>query len=161
MNDQPQDTSLEEPQNSDISASVAEMILGLNETLEEQTITNANTAFNRGCLLGLIPAGVIVLLSYIFTGGSWLAAVLISILMFIGLMLTANLAAHTARESTLARVYQEQIEPQINEIAEKYDLTSAELWELSDEILPAGAPLRNCLEPQPRTEKGKINHGKS
>lgn len=161
MNDQPQDTSLEELQNPDKSDSIEEMILGLNESLEEQTITNANTAFNRGCLLGLIPAGVIVLLSYMLTGGSWLAAVLISILMFIGLMLIANLAAHTARESTLARVYQEQIEPQINKIAEKYDLTSAELSELSDEILPAGAPLRTSLEPQPRPEKGKNNYGKS
>ena len=161
MNDQLQDTSLEELQKPDTSDSITETILGLNETLEEQTITNANTAFNRGCLLGLIPAGVIVLLSFIVTGGSWLAAVLISILMFIGLMLTANLAAHTARDRTLARVYQEQIAPQINEIMEKFDLTSAELWELSDQILPAGAPLRNYLEPQPKPEKRKINHGKS
>lgn len=118
-------------------------IIGLNEQLEEETNSSANYAFNLGCLLGIIPAILIVIIGFFLTGRSWLAAVIISILMLMGLMLFANFVAHTSRERTLDRVFYSEIEPKLSNLRGQTNFNNSEFKDLIDHALPAGAALRN------------------
>jgi len=145
MTDQPSDTGEQTLNHRNISLSLEETIQGFNENLEEKTITNANHAFNLGCMLGLIPAGIIILLSFILTKGSWLAAAIVTVLMFIGLMLLANLAAQTAKNRTMERVFAEEIEPDLQKLIVSHMLSPDKLYRVADDALPAGAPLREYL----------------
>lgn len=118
-------------------------VVDLNKQLEDKTISNANYAFNLGCFLGLIPAVLIIIAGFFLTGRSWLAAVIIAVLMLLGLMLFANLVAHTSRERTLDRVYFGEIEPMLSSLQDQSGYNDTLFNSLVDKALPAGAPLRN------------------
>ena len=145
MTDQTSDTGEQTLNRRKDSLSIEETILGFNENLEEKTITNANHAFNLGCMLGLIPAGIIILLSFILTKGSWLSAAIITVLMVIGLMLVANLAAQIAKNRTMERVYTEEIEPDLKNLMKSNELSPEKLYRIADDVLLAGAPLREYI----------------
>lgn len=80
--------------------------------LDEAGKTNATHAFNLGCMIGLIPAGIIVIIALIATR-SWLASVLTALLMIVALIGLANLLALIARSNAMERVYKDEVGPDI------------------------------------------------
>lgn len=134
---------MESENNLDQGQATIDRIVNLNEQLEEKTISNANYAFNLGCFIGIIPAVLIVVAGFFITGRSWLAAVIIAVLMGMGLMLFANFVAHTARERTLVRVFSSEIKPELVNLQDQSGFDEKEFNRLIDQALPAGAPLRN------------------
>lgn len=132
---------LTENEQQDLAAFIDET----NQRLEDETMENANRAFNLGCMVGLLPAGLVVLLSYFLTKGSWIPVGITAVLMFIALMLFTNLAAYTARNRTMERVYEEQIAPTIEVKLSEYQVNEDEFSQIADEVLPAGAMMRNYL----------------
>ena len=138
-------SSVTETEQQDLAAFIEES----NKRLEDETMENANRAFNLGCMIGLVPAGLVVLLSFFLTKGSWIPVGITAVLMFIALMLFTNLAAYTARNRTMERVYEEQIAPTIGPKLSEFKIEEEEFSQIADDILPAGAMLRNFLLIEP------------
>jgi hypothetical protein len=138
-------SSLTENEQQDLATFIDET----NQRLEDETMENANRAFNLGCMVGLLPAGLVVLLSYFLTKGSWIPVGITAVLMFIALMLFTNLAAYTARNRTMERVYEEKIAPTIDVKLSEYQVEEDEFSQIADDALPAGAMLRNYLTIKP------------
>ena len=153
---------MEETTNSNTPQSTGQFIEELNEQLDEQSSSNANRAFNLGCLLGTIPALLIVLITYFVSKGAWVPIVFIAALMMVAVLLFANLAAYTARNRTMDRVYEEQIEPQIKSELEARSLEESEFNNLAREELPEGASLLNYIEIEPqKSDLESVNDNKS
>ena len=138
-------SSLTETEQQELAAFIEES----NQRLEDETMENANRAFNLGCMIGLGPAGLVVLLSFFLTKGSWIPVGITAVLMFIALMLFTNLAAYTARNRTMERVYEEQFSPTIGPKLSEFKIEEEEFSQIADEVLPAGAMLRNFLLIEP------------
>lgn len=138
-------SSLTETEQQELAAFIEES----NKRLEDETMENANRAFNLGCMIGLVPAGLVVLLSFYLTKGSWIPVGITAVLMFIALMLFTNFAAYTARNRTMERVYEEQIAPTIEPKLSEFKIEEEEFSQIADDVLPAGAMLRNYLSIEP------------
>ena len=65
--------------------------------------------------------------------------------MFIALMLLANLAAYTARNKTMDRLYEEEISPQIDSRINEMQIDQNEFNREAAEVLPEGASLLKYL----------------
>jgi ABC-type nickel/cobalt efflux system permease component RcnA len=79
-----------------------------NTRLEDAASPVTHQAFNLGCLVGLVPGGIIVLLMYILIGFSFIGAAIALVLMLIGLLAFATWRAMLARRNTIRRVYHDQ-----------------------------------------------------
>lgn len=133
LNNSPQDTTL------------AEFIHSANERMEIAGQSAANQAFNLGCSIGLIPAILFVLITFMMTKGSWLATAIMTLLMLLALAGVANLAADIARTRNIARVFQEDIQPEIIRRSEAAQLSQEELKETILETLSQHATLYKYL----------------
>jgi len=122
-----------------------EFITELNEKLEEEAMVNANRAFNLGCMIAIIPAGLVVLIAFFVSKGSWIPVTLTAVLMLIALLLLANLLAYTARNRTFDRVYKEDIAPKIEHKLSEIEISKENFTVIADELLPEESNLRKYL----------------
>jgi hypothetical protein len=133
------------PNDESESVDLETILHSANEKLDETGRINANQAFNLGCLIGLIPAALVVLLVFIITQASWLAALITGILMLIALVGLANLAALRARTKTMERVYATEVKPKLERTRQQMDLTPAEFDQLAWQTVPDSAVLHTFL----------------
>lgn len=111
----------------------------------EQANRAAAKAFNLGCIVGLLPAALIVLLAFLLTRFSWVGALVMAVLMIMALILFANVAAGFAHRNTLKRVAAEEIEPEIKSALSELRLDRNVLLEAALESLTVNSPLRDYL----------------
>lgn len=116
-----------------------------NEKLDETGRTSANQAFNLGCLIGLIPAALVVLLAFMITQASWLVALITTVLMLIALLGLSNLAAIRARSKSIERVYKTELVPEFELTRQKMHLTPSEFDQLAWQTVPESAILHTML----------------
>ena len=116
-----------------------------HEKLESAAQSSANQAFNLGCSVGLLPAALIVGLSFLITRGSWIAALITALLMGIALLGLASLAANIARSNSIDRAYRQEVLPQIEANLHELDINRTDFDCWADQNLPAGASLRKYL----------------
>jgi hypothetical protein len=102
--------------------SMALLISSLNDELEASANESANRAFNLGCVVGVLPIVILVILTYFLTNHSWVGAVVMFILLMLGLILFANLVAGISRQNTIKRVYREKIDPNIEIALNEYQV---------------------------------------
>ena len=112
-----------------------------NTRLEDAASPVTHQAFNLGCLVGIVPGGIIVLLMYIMIGFSFIGAAMALVLMLIGLLAFANLAAMLARRNTIRRVYHDQSEAKIDRALNEAGLTNEQFNQIAHETLPAKSAL--------------------
>jgi hypothetical protein len=133
-----------------------------NSRLEEAASTVTQQAFNLGCLVGLLPGVIFVLVSYILFGFSMIGAAIALVLMLTGLIAFANLAALLARRNTIRRVYCEQSQAEIEKSLLGAGLTRHQFDEIARQVLSSRSPLHTflpvveqpgSLEPQTETTK--------
>ena len=136
---------------------LTELIETCQETLDQAEESSANRAFNLGCSVGLIPAALFVLLAYILSKGSWIAAAITSLLMVIMLMGFASLSASIARKNTLQRTYQEKVKPSIEAALAEMGVNRSSLDALADEMLPVGSALRDYFSIPAGQEENKLS----
>ena len=137
------DTTTGENQGS--SQDLHRLIRDLDEKMSQSANLSSNHAFNLGCFVGLIPAAVIVLLTYFSAGSSWVGALVMVVLMGLSLILFANLVAAISRKNTLRRVFRTEILPEIRRAREKFNLEPAEFHLAASKALPPGAALLEFL----------------
>jgi hypothetical protein len=127
-----------------------EHLVHLIQSADEQLLTagqdNANRAFNIGCMAGLIPALLFMILTLVVTKGSWIAAVFMGILMIMGLFALANLIAYISRSNAYRRCYETEIGPEIEEALIQNGVDRQEFAQVTSDILPAGSPLLSFLD---------------
>jgi len=99
----------------DSKAALKELIDESENYLSERAKVSANHAFNQGFMVGLLPAVVMITLSFLLTRGSWLASLIIAALMIIALLGFANLTANIASTNAIKRAYTIELIPKIEQ----------------------------------------------
>lgn len=127
---------------SDQRERIVEYIIDIDQQLEVAGQTSANRAFNLGCWFGLIPAGLLVLLIFFLSEGSWVVALVSAVMILISLIALANLAAFLAKSRSISRMYDERIKAQIEDKIVEFDLTLHEFNQIIETTLPQGSVLR-------------------
>ena len=122
-------------------------IESINEKLDIAGRESASQAFNLGCTVGIIPAALVVIITFFASSASWLAALVIGILMIVALIGLANLVAFIARTKTLERVYRTEINPGIEQALARFSVTRTEFDQLANDQLPESAVLRRFIKP--------------
>lgn len=122
-----------------------QLIDDMNQKLDEQSMINANRAFNLGCVIGLLPAILAVIITFFVSGGAWIPVAMTGTLMMIAVLLLANYTAYTARNRTMDRVYNNEIQPQLGEFIKEQKISQADFNILAHESLPPGASLLKYL----------------
>ena len=120
-------------------------LVEMSENMEETAQSATNRAFNLGCAVGLLPAILMIIGTYFIAGKSWLGVVVMIVLMLLGLVLFANLAASISRRNTLMRVFRQDIQPQIATLADKWMLDVERIRMIGIENLHEGSPLKDLL----------------
>jgi hypothetical protein len=144
-----------ENQNHTIPADKVEIINQLLQNSEEQLgetgKISATQAFNLGCSIGIIPAGFIILVTFIATR-SWFAALVSTVLMFVALISCANLVALIARSKSMERVYRDAIQPNIQSTLKQENISEADLTKYMWENVPITANLYHFFPKPPVIE---------
>jgi hypothetical protein len=119
---------------------ITAVIEALNTQLMDESAENAAHAFNLGCILSGLLVGVIVILVWLWR--HWIAA-------FMALLLTGLIAvsistyiANRARANSISHIYEQNIQPQIQDILQQHKLSHDEWQALVAETLSEEAPLR-------------------
>ena len=126
-----------------------------NARLEEAASTVTQQAFNLGCLVGLLPGGIFVVATFFLIGFSVIGAAIALVLMLIGLIAFANLAAMLARRNTILRIYRDQSQVEIETALQQAGLTRDQFDEIARQVLPSQAALYAFIpvpEPPPDQE---------
>jgi hypothetical protein len=132
------------PEQNDFLTTLA---IKASEDLESSGASVTNRAFNQGCFVGLLPAGLFLLLTYLLTRGSLAGTAISCVLMLLALVIFANLAASIARHNTSRRIYQERVQAEIDGALAEQGLSRAQFDAAALECLPREASLRDFLTP--------------
>lgn len=136
-----------------------------NARLEEAASTVTQQAFNLGCLVGLLPGGIFVVATFFVIGFSVIGAAIALVLMLIGLIAFANLAAMLARRNTILRIYRDQSQNEIESALQEAGLTRDQFDEIARRVLPSQAALYAFIpapipppdqEPAPKSSDKKL-----
>jgi hypothetical protein len=127
--------------------SIDQLLQTCEQKLDEAGKNSATQAFNLGCTAGFIPAGIIVLITFIVTK-SWLAVMITAILMLLALVGFANLAALLARSKTVERVYETDVAPEIARTLQEQKISEQDFDQYVWRNLPVTAYIRQ-FRPKP------------
>lgn len=121
--------------------SIEQWLLETNQKLEMTTLERANHAFNLGCLIGILPAALFVVITVMVTGGSWVGGIFSTILMLIAITGLASMIAKITRSNTTKRIFETEIKTEMLEISKAHNL-SLDDFSKNIYVLPESALLR-------------------
>jgi hypothetical protein len=130
---------------TDNDQAITEYIRDLEGQLEEAGQISANRAFNLGCWLGLVPAGMLTLLIFFLSEGSWIVTLVSAVMILISLIALANLAAYFAKSKSMSRRYDDRIKAQVAKILEEFELTGDEFNQIMVDTLPGDSVLKKLM----------------
>lgn len=121
------------------------LLVEAEEKLQEAAQDSASRAFNLGFAVGLLPAALFTIATFILSKFSLIATGLIAAMMLLGLLAFSNLSAYISRNNTVKRIFLDEIRPEIEREADRLELSDESLAGLAHDKLPAGAILREFL----------------
>ena len=140
MEDPEQSIHFDPPKNE-----IIDLLLQTSEQkLDEIGKSSATQAFNLGCTAGLIPAGMIILITFIATK-TWSAVMISAVLMLLALVGLANLAALVARTKAMERAYLTEVAPDIANTLQELQISEQDFNRYAWYSLPETAYLRQFL----------------
>lgn len=116
-----------------------------NEELEGLVNEAVNRAFNLGCFVGLVPAALFALVTFLVTGPSVTGAAIALLLAVLGLVAFANLAATITRRNAMPRRYRADILPNVEAALKQYGYTMAEFQQAVHQTLPQTSLLARMM----------------
>jgi hypothetical protein len=134
----------------DQAAVVASLVETENARLEEAASPVTHQAFNLGCLVGLLPGGIFLLAILLLTDVSFIGVAIALVLILMGLIAFANLAAMLARRNTILRVYRDQTQDEIERSLQEAGVSRAQFDELARQMLPPQAAMYGFLSEPPK-----------
>lgn len=120
---------------------------GLNEQLRSASSGGAEQAFGLGCGLGLIPVLGMILVLWTSRVVSLIPALLLVVIGLVALVGVSLLLAQVARSNASRRVYQADIEPEIDRFLNERKIPRQLFDDVASQSLPADAPLQAFLSP--------------
>lgn len=126
---------------------VARLAEGLNTHLRDAGARGAEQAFGMGCGLGLLPVAAVVLGLWIFGVLTLIPALVLIVFGMLALVAVSTLIANLARDNTLRRVYEADIEPEIIRFLSAQRISRQLFDNSASRSLPADAPLQVFLSP--------------
>ena len=130
---------------NDATVSMMEIAEKYNNELEDAALETTNRAFNISCTIGLLPAGIIIGISFLLSRGSWIAAIITSLLMSVAVLGFASLAAGIARSNTIDRLFKEKISPAIDADLYEINLDRTQFSEIVLSEIPEAAIINQLL----------------
>lgn len=118
-----------------------------NEKLRSAASISAEKAFGIGCSLGLLLVVIVAVLLYSLHIMNLIMAVLVGIMSIMFLLGVASLLSSIARANTMKRIYQREVEPEINRFITRIELPREQFDTLASSALPDEAPLQIFLKP--------------
>jgi hypothetical protein len=128
---------------------ITELVEVENARLEEAASPVTQQAFNLGCLVGVLPGAIVLIVTLLVTDFSVIGVAISLVLITIGLVAFANLAAMLARRNTIRRVYREHSEAQIEQTLSDAGLSRNQFNQIARQVLPPQAALYNFLSNPP------------
>lgn len=125
-----------------------------NARLEEAASPVTHQAFNLGCVVGLLPGGIFLLVILLLTKFSIIGAAIALVLILMGVIAFANLAAMFARRNSIQRVYLQQSVGQIEQTLQRAGVSQEQFNLVARRVLPPQAALCSVL-PTPPPPPGK------
>lgn len=118
-----------------------DFIIAAHQKLAEAGTSAAELAFGVGCTLAVLVAGLLmVIIFFAFTKTWTILAVILFILTLISFLISSSLA-NRAREATIRKTYQREVEPEIDQFTTLHGLSHADFIDRAVEILPARSPV--------------------
>ena len=114
--------------------SLDDFIVASHQKLVETGTSAAELAFGVGCTLGVLVAGMLMVLIFFIFTKTW---TVLAVILFI---LTLILATR-AREATTRKTFEREVKPEIDQYISHRDLSHEEFLDQATEILPASSPL--------------------
>ena len=134
-------------------ATLEELAREFNRELETTAQTYSERAFNLGCSIAMLPAAIVLVITFILSRANWALTGIVAVLVGLAVVGLATLAASTARRSAVERVYQEQasvwLPPRLAEIGADWDAFE----EAARATLQENTPLRWYMENPPEKIK--------
>ena len=130
-------------------ATLTELVEKENARLEEAASPVTQQAFNLGCVVGVLPGAIVFLVTLLLTDFSIIAVAISLVLIIIGLVAFANLAAMLARRNTIRRVYRDQSETEIDQKLRDAGLNRRQFDQIARQVLPPQAALYDFLSIPP------------
>ena len=132
----PEPTLLELPLDEFITAS--------NEKLEKTGTSSAELAFGVGCTLGVLIAGLLMVIIFFAITKTWtVLAVILFILTLISFLVSTFLATK-AREATTQKMFEREVKPEIDQYISQKGISRDNFYHQASEILPASSQLLTC-----------------
>ena len=121
--------------------SLDEYIVAANQKLAEAGTSAAELAFGVGCTLGVLVAGVLmVLIFFAFTKTWTILAIILFILTLISFLVSTILSTR-AREATTRKTFLRDVQPEIDQYTSQQGISHEDFINQAADLLPSGAPL--------------------
>lgn len=124
-----------------------------NETLMEIGAEIGERAFNLSCGMSLLLVIGATVLVYFLSDQNWIVAFITTIMALLAALWAIMLITDISRNNTMRRVFQEEVEPKINDYAHTHGLHRDKFDEIAHTALPETAPLRQFIPPLPEPEE--------
>lgn len=122
-----------------------EFVLACHQKLAESGTSAAELAFGVGCTLGVLGAGMLMVLIFFLITKIWTVLVVILLILALVSFLISTILATRAREATTRKTFERDVKPQIERYILNHNLNQEEFVEQAAEILPASSPLLTAL----------------
>ena len=121
--------------------SLEDFIIASNQKLAETGTSAAELAFSVGCTLGVLVAGMLMVLIFFAFTRTWTVLFVILFILTLISFLVSTILATRARDATSRKTYQRELSPEIDQYASQNGLTREEFFDQAAEVLPTSAPL--------------------
>jgi len=118
----------------------------LNQTLVTSGTTFAEQAFGLGCSLSLIPMGLVMLAAIILGARNWITISLVGLAEVLIAMVITAFFSNRARQGAIARVYRDEVLPEIHRYLDEQQCSIDEFTGKVAEHLPESALLVQHLK---------------
>lgn len=132
----------------------------LVEKLNEAGRIFAEQAFSVGCSLSIIPVILVLIIAIIGGARSWISIVLTLLGELLIAVVGAIYFAYRARNKAIARVYRDEVAPEINQYIETHQITKEEFRQRALEYFPASELLFQHLIHESHSQKAKTKKPK-
>lgn len=133
--------------NQEVEQDLKAFALAMNEKLQSAASSSAERAFGIGCGIGLLPIAGITVLLYIF---QVINLILVVMLAFLGVLFLTGfsaLLASIARANTVKRVYNDEVQPEIEGYTRRQHMSRESFDTQVAGILAVEEPLQAYLSP--------------
>jgi hypothetical protein len=121
--------------------SLEDFIIASNQKLVETGTSAAELAFGVGCTLGVLVAGMLMVLIFFAFTKTWTVLFVILFILTLISFLVSTVLATRARDATTHKTYERDVRPEIDQYTSQKGLTHEDFFDQAAEVLPASAPL--------------------